>query len=117
MIEDSLGVVVVLAVAGVAGAPSAAFDRPPTLGGSVASGDGAALLVGNASVDAWPPASPVARDGAAGMLMAAGAGIGVVWLDFLFFLFFFSSFFSSASLERKEGREVRKKVSKVFKPV
>jgi hypothetical protein len=32
----------------------------------------------------------------------------VVWLVFLFF---FSSFFSSASLGRKEGKEVREKVS------
>jgi UPF0716 family protein affecting phage T7 exclusion len=48
------------------------------------------------------------------MLVSVGARPGVVWLVFLFF---FSSFFSSASLERKEGREVRKKVTKLFKPV
>jgi hypothetical protein len=69
-------------------------------------------------VDAWPPSSPVARGGAARMLVAVETRPSVVWLVFLFFFFFFfSSFFSSASLERKEGREVRKKVSKMFKPV
>jgi hypothetical protein len=50
------------------------------------------------------------------MVVVAGSGPGVVWLVFLFFFFFFffffSSFFSSASLERKGGREVRRKVSR-----
>jgi hypothetical protein len=35
-----------------------------------------------------------------------GSAPGVVWL-----VFFFSSFFSLASLGRKEGKEVRRKVS------
>jgi hypothetical protein len=93
------------------------------LGGSVALGVGVALLVGNASVDAWPLSSTVARGGASEAVVAVGAGPGVVWLIFLFFFFFFffffflSSFFSLASLRRKEGGDIRKKVRKMFKLV
>jgi hypothetical protein len=77
--------------------------------------------MGSVSTDAWSPSPPVVQGNAAEMLVSAGAGPDVVWLVYLFFFFFFffcfSSFFSSASLERKDGREVRKKVSKMFKPV
>jgi hypothetical protein len=86
---------------GMAGVPSAASFWPPTLGGSVSSGAGVALSMGNASVDAWPPSSSVARGGTIGMVVAAGSRTDMVWLIFLFFFFLFSSFFSSASLERK----------------
>jgi hypothetical protein len=89
--------------------------------------------MGNASADVWPPSSSAVRAGAARMVVAAGSRPGMVWLVFLFFFFFFflffcfffffffffffSSFFSSASLERKEGGDVRKKVSQEFKSV
>jgi hypothetical protein len=118
----------VLATA-IMGTPSVTSDRPPTLGGSVASGVGAALSVGFASTDAWSPSPPVVQGGATKMLVSVGARPGMVWLVFLFFFFFFfcffffffffffSSLFSSVPLERKEGREVRKKISKFFKAV
>jgi drug/metabolite transporter (DMT)-like permease len=103
--EDTPRVVVALVAVGVAGAASVVSDRPPTLGGSVASGTGAALSMGGAFVDARPASSLVARGSAVGMVVAAGSGTGMVWLVFLFLFLFFSSFFSSASLERKgEGR-------------
>jgi hypothetical protein len=104
MAEDAPGAVVVLVTAGVASATSAVSDRPPTLGGSVASGAGTALFVGGATMDARPPSSSAARGGAIRMVVAAGSGPGVVWLISLLFFFLFSSFFSSASLERKRGK-------------
>jgi hypothetical protein len=58
----------------------------------------------------------VARGGAIEMAVATESRPNMVWLVFLLFLFF-SSFLSSASLERKEGREVRKKVSQEFNSV
>jgi hypothetical protein len=56
----------------------------------------------------------VARGGAVEMAVATESRPNMVWLVFLLF---FSSFLSSASLERKEGREVRKKVSQEFNSV
>jgi hypothetical protein len=83
-------------------------DRLPTLGGSVASGAGAALFVGDASMDARLSSSLAAHGGIIGMVVAARFGPSVVGLVFLFF--FFSSFFFSMSL-RGRGREVRRKVN------
>jgi hypothetical protein len=73
--------------------------------------------VGGASADAGFSSSPAVHGSVAGVVVNARSGPGVVWLVFLFlfffffFFFFFSSFFSSASLGRKEGKEVRRKVS------
>jgi hypothetical protein len=105
--EDAPGEVIALVAVEVAGAVSVVFDWLPTLGGSVASGAGAAPSVGSASMDAQPPSSSLMTRGGGGrMVVVAGSGPGVVWLIFLFFFFFFfffSSFFSSASLKRKGG--------------
>jgi hypothetical protein len=112
--EDAPGLVVTLVAAGTAGAASMVSNRPTTLGGLVALGAGAAPSVGGASMDAWSPpsSSPAVRGGIVRMVVVAGSGPGMVWLVFIFFVFFFfSSFFSSASLERKGGRDVRRKVS------
>jgi hypothetical protein len=76
--EDAPGAVVVLVTSGVASATSAVSDRPPMLGGSIASGAGTALFVGGASVDARPPSSSTAHGGAVRMVVAAGSGPGVV---------------------------------------
>jgi hypothetical protein len=59
----------------------------------------------------WSSSSLAVHGGVAGVAVATGSKLGVVWLVFLFFLLLFSSFFSSASLERKGGKEVRGKVS------
>jgi hypothetical protein len=105
------GVPVALAVVGAAGAAPVVSGVPPALEGSVVPGAGVAPMLDGASVDARSSSSPVTRGGIAGMVVDAGSGPGVDWLDFLFFLLFFSSFFSSASLgSRKEGG-IRKKVS------
>jgi hypothetical protein len=84
------------------------------LGGSIVSGASAALAVGGASADTGFSSSPAVHGSIAGVVVNARSGPGVVWLVFLFFFFFFfffSSFFSSVSLGRKEGKEVRRKVS------
>jgi hypothetical protein len=77
------------------------------LGGSVVLGAGAAPAVDGASADARSSSSPAARGGIAGVAVNTRSAPGVVWL-----VFFFSSFFSSVSLGRKEGKEVRRKVSR-----
>jgi hypothetical protein len=105
------GVLVVLAVVGAAGAAPAISGVPPALGGSVMLGAVAVPGADGASANVRSSSSLAVRGGVTGVAVAAGSGLGVVWLVFLFFLLFFSSFFSSASLERKEGKEVRGKVS------
>jgi hypothetical protein len=72
------GAVDALALVGAAGAAPMVSGLPPTLGGSVVKGAGAAPAVGGASADARFSSSPAARDGVAGVVVNAGSGPGVV---------------------------------------